>query len=112
METIRINEDLVEIDGKVRIERGPAKKTAKATEKLLANDATAAHYQLGRTDADGNTIEAGKHMAYLDWLGAKGFYVYTRVEPTESSPEGCWPEDSFHMDEAAAVARAAELAAG
>lgn len=103
METIRINEDLVEIGGKVRVERGPARKTAKATEALLADTATATHYQVGQRDADGAMIEAGKPMTYIDWLGAKGWYVYALVE-------GGWVEDSFHDDETAAVVRAAAIA--
>jgi len=105
METIRINEDLIEIGGKARVERGPARKTGKATEKLLANDATAAHYQLGARDADGKVIEAGKTMAYLDWLAGKtASYVYALDEA------GQWQEDSVHDDEAAAIARATEIA--
>lgn len=110
METKRINEDLVEIGGKARVERGPARRTGKATEALLADDKTAAHYQIGVRDAAGNLIEAGKPMVYLDWLGAKGFYVYSRVEPTPEKPGGDWPQDSFHTDEAAAIARATAIA--
>lgn len=110
METIRINEDLVEIGGKARVERGPARKTGKATEALLDNEKTAAHYQIGARDADGKVIEAGKTMAYLDWLGERGFYVYSRIEPTPEKPDGDWPVDSFHSDEAAALARCVAIA--
>ena len=112
METIRINEDLVEIGGKARVERGPARKTGKATEALLASDKTAAHYQIGARDADGKVIETGKTMAYLDWLGERGFYVYALVALNPDSSAGEWIEDSFHEDEPAALARAAALAAG
>ncbi|MET4636147.1 hypothetical protein [Kaistia defluvii] len=112
MATIRINEDITEIDGKARVERGPAKRTGKATAKLLANDKTAAHYQLGHRDAAGEVIEADKTMTYLDWLNPKGFYVYSRVEPTEDLPEGSWLEDSFHPEEAAAMTRATQIAGG
>jgi hypothetical protein len=103
MQTIRINEDLVEIGGKARVERGPARKTGKATEALLADDKTAAHYQIGARDADGKVIESGKAMAYLDWLGERGFYVYALVDDA-------WLEDGFHDDEPAALARAATIA--
>jgi hypothetical protein len=103
METTRINEDLVEIGGRARIERGPAKKTGKATEALLSDEKTAAHYQLGARDAAGAVIEAGKPMTYLAWLAPKGFYVYALVE-------GSWAEDCFHADEAAALTRATEIA--
>jgi len=105
MDIHQINEDLVEIGGKARVERGPARKTGKATDKLLANDQTAAHYQLGAPDADGKVIEAGKTMAYLDWLAGKtDFYVYGLDE------DGQWQEDCVLQDEAAAIARAIEIA--
>lgn len=105
METKRINEDLIEIGGKARVERGPARKTGKATDKLLANDKTAAHYQLGARGADGDLIEAGKTMAYLDYLaGRTVFYVYALDE------SGQWQEDSVETDEAIALVRATTLA--
>lgn len=111
MNIVKVNDDLTEIDGNVRVERGPAKKAGKATEALLSNDKTAAHYQLGARDADGYLIEAGKPMAYLDWLGTKGFYVYLRTAaPTAERPDGTWAEDSFHSEEGPAMARAGELA--
>jgi hypothetical protein len=103
MNIVKLNDDLSEIDGKVRVERGPARKTAKATEALLSNDRTLSHYQIGALDAAGQPIALGKPMTYLDWLAAKGFYVYGLVEQQ-------WAEDSFHDDETAAFARAAELA--
>jgi hypothetical protein len=103
MEITRINEDLIDIGGKVRVERGPAKRTGKATEALLDNDKTAPHYKVGTLDADGKVIEAGKSFTYLDWLGTKGWYVY-------ALGDGVPVEDSFHEDEAAAVARGTTLA--
>jgi len=103
MDITRINEDLIDIGGKVRVERGPVRRAGKATEALLADDKTASHYQVGRLDAAGNVIEAGKAFAYLDWLGAKGWYVYVLGG-------GAPVEDSFHEDEAAAVARGTSLA--
>lgn len=103
MDITRINEDLIDIAGKVRVERGPAKRTGKATEAVLDDDRTAAHYQLGRLDADGKVIEAGKSFTYLDWLGPRGWYVYVLGD-------GAPVEDSFHDDEAAAVARGTTLA--
>ena len=121
METIRINEDLVEIGGKARVERGPARKTAEATEALLSNDKTARHYQVSEPvmseegwqvgwthrDALGQPITLGKPMTYLDYLaGPTAFYVYQLDE------RGNWQEDSVHDDEATALARASTLAAG
>jgi len=105
METKRINEDLIEIGGKARVERGPARKTGTATEALLGNDQTASHYQLGGNDADGKVIEEGKTMAYLDYLaGRTVFYVYALDE------SGQWQEDSVETDEAIALVRATTLA--
>ncbi len=98
-----INEDLIDIGGKVRVERGPARKAGKATEALLSDDKTLSHYQIGRLDAVGNVIEAGKTFTYLDWLGPKGWYVYVLGD-------GAPLEDSFHENEAAAVARGTSLA--
>ncbi|MCX5570630.1 MULTISPECIES: hypothetical protein [Kaistia] len=121
METIRINEDLIEIGGKARVERGPARKTAEATEALLSNENTAAHYQVSQPvlnedgeqigwshrDALGQPILLGQPMAYLDWLAGRNvFYVYLL------DARGKWQEDSDHPDEVAAIARATEIAAG
>ncbi|HEV7286500.1 MAG TPA: hypothetical protein VGN75_16720 [Kaistia sp.] len=110
MNIVKLNDDLSEIDGKVRVERGPARKTGKATEALLSDDRTLSHYQVGALDAAGQPIVLGKTMAYLDWLADKGFYVFGLAEPTEEFPNGQWIEDSFHEEETAAFARAAELA--
>lgn len=103
MNIVKLNDDLTEIDGKVRVERGPARKLAKATEALLSDDRTRPHYQVGALDAAGAVITLGKPMTYLDWLAVKGFYVYGLTD-------GGWVEDSFHDDETVAFARAAELA--
>lgn len=105
MKTIRINEDLIEIGGKARVERGPAKKTGEATEALLSNDITATHYQFGALDAEGQVIVEGRTMTYFDWRAGKtDFYVYRLDE------DGRWQEDCVLQDEVAAVTRATELA--
>ena len=103
MNIVKLNDDLSEIDGKVRVERGPVRKTGKATEALLSDDRTKSHYKVGALDAAGQPIVLGKSMTYLDWLADKGFYVYGLAD-------GQWVEDSFHSEETAAFARAAVLA--
>lgn len=45
MATERLSETLIEIDGKVRVERGPARKTAVACPELLCNSCTHPDYQ-------------------------------------------------------------------
>src|SRR5436190_14825852 len=92
----------------VRIEEGPALKTAVASAELLHDDNTAEHYHagvrpmvfndalgkpyevaaLGR-DALGQPIKIGQKMTYLDHGGKKApgsrcFYVYARktIDPT------------------------------
>jgi hypothetical protein len=78
----RLSDTLVELGGRVRIERGPKVKEAKATEKLLSNDVTADHYQVGRVDAVGKTIALDKPMRYVDWFGEYEWKVYAlRTEP-------------------------------
>lgn len=78
-----------------RIEPGPRRVTATATEALLDNSQTAPHYALEvndtpdgepprpGVDADGKLIELGKPIAYLDWTGVEQgregalvFYLY------------------------------------
>lgn len=104
--------DMVEIGGTVRIEPGPRKVVAKATEELLGNDMTADHYFAGERvvgqDADGNDlthlgidalavpIVVGKDMTYLDWVAFqkdadaghdKVFYLYQLSKPTKAEKE-------------------------
>ncbi len=79
---------LVKISDTVRIEDGPPRKRAVATEELLSNQATADHYQASRDatpeeiedpsidtkggkrkflDSMGKPIELGQEMDYIDW---------------------------------------------
>lgn len=99
----------------IRIEEGPALKTATATAELLHDDNTAEHYHagvrpmtfndalgkpyevpsLGR-DALGKPIKIGQKMTYLDHggkkaMGSRCFYVYKRreIDPTNpATPDG------------------------
>lgn len=73
----KISDTITEIDGKVRIESGPARLRAKATKELLSDDVTATHYKVGAIDAVGKKIELGKEMTYIDWKSRDVvFYIY------------------------------------
>lgn len=89
----------------VRVEPGPALKTAKATAELLSDEVTAAHYAVGARDAKGEVIELGQPMAYLDWKGERVFYLY-QLRDDDSAAEGQrWFEvDTFATEEAAHAA--------
>lgn len=100
-------------DDQVRIEEGPARKTATATEELLSDDKTDARYyagvrpvditlrngevvtvdQVGR-DALGKPIEVGKKMTYLDHggreqPGSRCFWIMVKrpIDPTKETLE-------------------------
>lgn len=93
---------LITLDGRVRIEPGPALKKATATKELLDNSITAPHYALEREvevrgelltvpgiDAMGDPIALGKPIQYLDWVGhsmgtegATSWYVYRMEDLT------------------------------
>jgi len=136
----RLGEQLVEIGGKVRIERGPKLKTGKATEELLSDDVTAKHYHLPRKvtnkdgstemvfarDAKGKVIKHGEELTYLDWIGEHHWYVYalrTEVlkdasgndlldENGEARTQERWVEvDAVDGEEDEALARAHEVLA-
>jgi hypothetical protein len=68
--------NIIQVSPTVRVEPGPPRKTAKATQKLLDDKVTAKHYQVGRRDAMGKFIVLGEEMTYLDWKGDKVWYVY------------------------------------
>ena len=108
--------NILQIGDKFRIEPGPRRCVAVATEELLDNSVTAPHYALlvddtpdgepprPGVDAAGEPIELGKEMTYLDWNGAASgrtdsivFYVYELGDMTEaevkerSAPDGAPP---------------------
>lgn len=100
MAHVQLADNLFEIDNLVRIESGPLLKTAVATEALLSNAATADHYQTGANDALGRPITLGAEMAYLDWLGVWGWYVYRwEPAPTELIAAYGLAEDAHHWAE-------------
>lgn len=124
MDIKRISETLTEIDGKIRIERGPARRREVATAELLG-EATASHYHLPRTekvddpetgkkvqvtifakDALGKDIVEGQPFDFIDWKGEYNtFYVYLKDE------EGLWQPQGAHDAEDAAMSQAVTLAA-
>lgn len=89
------HDDFHELGDHVRIERGPARIKAVATEALLADENTAPHYhppkllkmpngqvqRITATDAVGKPIELGQEMTYLhhnEPSDQRPWYVYRR----------------------------------
>lgn len=104
--------DVIEIDGKFRIEKGPKRLKAVATAELLDDEVTAAHYHAPRkvkktvkqdgkdvvvevtevaVDALGKPIELGKEMNYIDWKNRRTnftYYVYQLKDVEEKDKDG------------------------
>lgn len=77
--------NILQIGATVRVESGPVLRREVATPELLDDSVTAAHYAMGRRDAQAKVIVEGEEMAFLDWNGhgegregATAFYVYQR----------------------------------
>lgn len=114
MDIKRISDTLTEIDGRVRVERGPTRRREVATKALLG-EATASHYHLPRKvggelvhaiDALGKPIEEGKPFDFIDWKGERStFYVYLK------DAGGIWQPKGIHDAEDAAMSQAVNLAA-
>lgn len=79
--------EMIEIGSTIRVENGPARKTAVATRELLDDRMTATHYQEGAVDAMGKRIVLGEPMTYLDYRGEWVWYVY-QLKDDETAPEG------------------------
>jgi hypothetical protein len=92
----------------VRVEPGPARRTAVATEELLADAATAKHYQVGLRDAAGDPIEIGKEMTYLDYRATRVWKVYLLSDAGDGE-RYIW--QSEHPDYEDAIVAATKLAA-
>ncbi len=78
-------------DRTIAIERGPLRKTEKASKALLSDKVTAKHYKEGGRDAIGNTIKIGQPMTYVDWRNRKietAFYVYQKETVKELDKHG------------------------
>lgn len=97
---VKINDRMFEVDGKVRIEQGPALRSAIATKEMLANDRTAPRYFVGGYDRDGKVIVEGESFRYLDYLAPHGWYVSkltTRKNEKTGETEPFW-EDAGYFD--------------
>lgn len=105
MDIVKLNSEgeprLSEIDGIIRIEEGPVRKTAIATIQFFAEHKLRDHYHLPKqvpvdpAEPDGETktvialdasvppvgIIAGEPFTYIDWDDpARAFYVYRKEE--------------------------------
>jgi hypothetical protein len=74
--------EMIEIGTTIRVENGPARKTAVVTEELLDDAVTARHYKMGEQDALGKKIVLGESMTYLDYFGEWVWYIY-RLDENE-----------------------------
>lgn len=102
MDIKRKSPTLTEIDGRIRVESGPVRRTAEATEEVLAT--LPDHYAVGKPDALGKTIALGEPMDFIDWLAPeRAFYVYELVD-------GRWQPRGAYATEDAALSAAATLA--
>lgn len=108
MKIKELSDILVEItsgDSVARIERGPQRKRAKATDELLSDEVTATHYAVGKPDALNKPIEKGKDMDYIDWKAPKSehvWYVYLLED-------GRFQPKSNHANRDDAMSAATEL---
>lgn len=117
----KLRDGLTEIDGRVRIEVGPARKRDIATPELLG-DATASHYHLPRRekvkdaktgklvekvvhaiDAFGKPIKEGEPFDYIDWKAAhETHYVYRlEADPEDKARQSWQPHGAFDTYEKA-----------
>lgn len=123
MKIKRVSPELTEIDGAIRVESGPARIEAVATEELLSNDVTASHYYAGTkmvdgvekvgVDANGKPIKLGQKMTYIDWRNRRSniaWYVYAKDETGRFAKVGTHDKEDDAMSQATSLA--AERAAG
>lgn len=94
-----------DVAGAIRIEAGPVRRQAVATEALLSEEVTAGHYQVGRPDSMGKPIVLGEPMNYIDWKGAEvAWYVY-RHDGERYQPAGVEASEEAAVQAAAALSR-------
>ena len=72
--------NLIQVNDRVRVERGVSRRFTVATEEVLSNVVTAPHYVQGRPDAAGNKIEIGSPMVYLDYYGSPVWHIYVKED--------------------------------
>jgi hypothetical protein len=90
---------LIQVSPSLRIEDGPARKRAKATNALL--DQIQADYRQRMTGSDGKKIVLGQAMEYLDWFGARVWYLYRWDAKAERWLHAHDPLQPFETQEAA-----------
>lgn len=116
MDVVRISDALIEINGCVRVDRGPLLKTAIASSELFASGVLADHYQIGGLDKLGAVIVEGQEFSYLDWRGDHVWHVYaltTEEEDLEGGGTGMverWRRRDWRATEAEASIVAAGIA--
>ncbi|MBE3063853.1 MAG: hypothetical protein IMZ69_02400 [Spirochaetes bacterium] len=89
--------EMIEIGTTIRVENGPARKTAIATEELLDDAVTVSHYHIGLKDALGKVIVLGEPMTYLDYRGEDVWYVYQLQEVGVNAAGEVLLPDSKHI---------------
>jgi hypothetical protein len=89
--------ELIEIGSTIRVENGPARKTAVATKELLDDKVTAGHYREGAFDALGKRIKLGQPMTYLDYRGEWVWYIYQLGEVGVNAKGEILLPDSPHI---------------
>ena len=114
---------MIQVTDFIRVDCGKVRKRAVATEELLSDDVTATHYKLilgqdkdgnnvpGR-GADGEIIELGKEMEYLDHKSKELEWVVYQLEAevAEGFEEKRYLPVSRHPSETEAMVAAAKLA--
>lgn len=70
-------ENIVEISGRFRVEKGPRRVRDVATDASLDDSVTARHYKSGMPDAKGHIIKPGEAFDYIDWKQRKKAPVFT-----------------------------------
>jgi hypothetical protein len=81
MDIKRSESGMIELNGKVRIERSPPRRQEIATEALLSDEVTASHYAVGLPDALGKIIALGEPFDFIDFKAEKPvFTVYLLTE--------------------------------
>jgi hypothetical protein len=99
------HEDLYDIGEYARIERGPPRLSAIATEELLSNERTVHWYTPGTNDAMGNPIVVGQPMVYVDWFRPRveqGWYLFLKTDTG-------WEEVSYYDTKSKALEAAYKL---
>lgn len=105
-----VNDSLISVGEKVRIERGPLLKTATASAALFESGELADHYKLGALDKLGAVIVDGQEFSYLDWRGPHAWHVYELVAEEWAGPEPKWRRRGAYETQAEAVSAATVIA--